>query len=102
MARRLAALTSSRSSWFDLGVFAVGMGPAGAGTGADVVLAGGLDQPFTAAVALPLIVVIAKFPMVLDSGEGGIEVGFESCVLMFLLCTVPRRSRRWPPGRPGC
>jgi diguanylate cyclase (GGDEF)-like protein len=26
--------------------------------------------------------------MVLDSGEGGIEVGFDSTILMFLLCTV--------------
>ena len=87
MARRLAALTSSRSSWFDLGVFAVGMGLLMLAL-AHVVLAGGWSHPYTAALAIPLIVVIAKFPMVLDSGEGGIEVGFESCILMFLLCTV--------------
>src|SRR6478735_6150466 len=87
MARRLAALTSSRSSWFDLGVFAAGMGLLMLAL-AHVVLAGGWSHPYTAALAIPLIVVIAKFPMVLDNGAGGIEVGFDSCILMFLLCTV--------------
>ena len=38
-------------------------------------------------IGVPLIAVIARFPMVLDSGSGAIEVGFDSCVLMFLLCT---------------
>jgi diguanylate cyclase (GGDEF)-like protein len=37
---------------------------------------------------VPLIVVIARFPMVLDRTDGGIEVGFDSSILMFLLCTV--------------
>ena len=41
-----------------------------------------------ALLSIPLIVVIAKFPMVLDSGDGGIEVGFDSSILMFLLCTL--------------
>lgn len=39
-------------------------------------------------VGVPLIAVIARFPMVLDSGAGAIEVGFESCVLMFVLCVL--------------
>ena len=42
---------------------------------------------------VPLIMVIARFPLVLDKGDGGIEVGFDSCVLMFLLCTLhPQES----------
>ncbi len=45
--------------------------------------------PGLALLSIPLIVVIAKFPMVLDSGDGGIEVGFDSSILMFLLCTLP-------------
>ena len=40
-------------------------------------------------VTVPLIMTIARFPLVLDKGEGGIEVGFDSCVLMFLMCTLP-------------
>ena len=40
-------------------------------------------------LAIPLIMVIARFPMVLDRGDGGIEVGFDSCVLMFLVCMLP-------------
>ena len=55
--------------------------------GVDVVRHGA-DRWFATAllVGVPLIAVIARFPMVLDSGSGAIEVGFESCVLMFLLC----------------
>jgi diguanylate cyclase (GGDEF)-like protein len=41
-----------------------------------------------ALVGGPLVAIIARFPMVLDSGSGAIEVGFESCVLMFLLCVL--------------
>ena len=40
-------------------------------------------------LCVPLIVFIARFPLVLDRGNGGIEVGFDSAVLMFLLSTVP-------------
>jgi diguanylate cyclase (GGDEF)-like protein len=39
-------------------------------------------------VAVPLITVVARFPMILDSGSGGIEVGFDSSILIFLLCTL--------------
>jgi diguanylate cyclase (GGDEF)-like protein len=47
------------------------------------------DQNFGAALlCVPLVVLIARFPMLLDRGGGGLEVGFDSCVLMFLLCSV--------------
>lgn len=39
-------------------------------------------------LSVPLIMLIARFPVLLDKGHGGIEVGFDSAVLMFLLCTV--------------
>jgi diguanylate cyclase (GGDEF)-like protein len=87
MTRRLAALFASRSSWFDLGVFALGLVLVFYSTlrvVADDARLSGL-----ALLSIPLIVVIAKFPMVLDSGDGGIEVGFDSSILMFLLCTLP-------------
>ncbi len=43
-------------------------------------------------LAIPVIVVIARFPIVLDRGDGGIEVGFDSLVLVFLLCTLPAQE----------
>jgi diguanylate cyclase (GGDEF)-like protein len=86
MRRRLAALLAARSSWFDLGVFALGL----------VVVAVSVlslvrnDAPIPPVYlfAIPLIAIIARFPMILDSGEGGIEVGFDSSVLIFLLCRL--------------
>ena len=41
---------------------------------------------------VPLVVVVARFPMILDGQDGGIEIGFDSTVLMFLLCTFDARS----------
>ena len=84
MAKRLAALFASRSSWFDLGVFALGV--VMFGYSVFVVLQHGTSAGLEL-LTIPLIVVIAKFPMVLNSGDGGIEVGFDSSVLMFLLCS---------------
>jgi diguanylate cyclase (GGDEF)-like protein len=46
------------------------------------------DHFRAALLCVPLVVVIARFPMLLDREGGGVEVGFDSCVLMFLLCTV--------------
>jgi diguanylate cyclase (GGDEF)-like protein len=34
----------------------------------------------------PLIALMSRFPLVLDRGSGGIEIGFESAVLVFLVC----------------
>ena len=90
MAGPLAALFTSRSRWFDLGVFAVGVCSWSSGRRSGC-SGTGVQMDGLALVCVPLIVIIAKFPMVLDSGEGGIEVGFDSSVLMFLLCTLRRR-----------
>jgi diguanylate cyclase (GGDEF)-like protein len=86
MARRLAALVESRSSWFDLGVFVAGLALAAYAAGR--VLVEGAPDLWLGVACIPLIVGIAKFPMVLDRGGGGIEVGFDSAVLMFLLCSA--------------
>jgi diguanylate cyclase (GGDEF)-like protein len=86
MARRLAALFASRSSWFDLAVFAVGLAMVGYYTG--FLLRDGVTHSWLYVLTIPLVVVIARFPVVLDRADGGIEVGFESAILMFLLCTV--------------
>ncbi|HYO39535.1 MAG TPA: EAL domain-containing protein [Nocardioidaceae bacterium] len=84
MAPRLAAFFASRSSRFDLGVFVAG---AALAAWAAVESQGGPSgMPLEALLAVPVIVVIAKFPMVFDSPDGGIEVGFDSTILMFLLC----------------
>jgi hypothetical protein len=58
----------------------------------EVVTHGPTDWQFVVAlvVSVPLIALVARFPMVLDSGWGGVEVGFDSSVLMFLLCTEER------------
>jgi diguanylate cyclase (GGDEF)-like protein len=87
MGAALGALSASRSRWFDLGVFVAGVLVTAIATFG--VLVDGVMEPVTALVSLPLIVLIARFPFVLDTGDGGIEVGFDSAVLMFLLCTLP-------------
>jgi diguanylate cyclase (GGDEF)-like protein len=87
MAAALAALFSTRSRWFDLAVFAGGL--AVACWSMFALLDTGFVKPWVALLSLPLIVVIARFPILLDTGSGAIEVGFDSAILMFLLCTVP-------------
>jgi diguanylate cyclase (GGDEF)-like protein len=79
----------TRAWAYHLLVLAVGLLIAGLAIG-HVVQTVGFDLEFAQAllVAVPLIVIIARFPMVLESGPVGMEVGFESCVLMFLLCTL--------------
>lgn len=45
-------------------------------------------NPAAAVALVVLVVVVARVPLVIDSGDGGgIEVGFDSLILMFLLCT---------------
>ena len=86
MARPLAALNLSRGRWFDIGVFAIGVVLVSWST--FNVVQDGPTMSGLELLSVPLIVIIAKFPMVLDSGDGGIEVGFDSSILMFLLCTL--------------
>ena len=39
-------------------------------------------------LTVPLIMIIARFPLLLDKGQGGVEVSFDSSVLLFLLFTL--------------
>ena len=51
-------------------------------------LLGHLDAQWVAALVLgpPVIVLMSRFPLVLTRSAGGIEVGFDSAVLVFLAC----------------
>jgi diguanylate cyclase (GGDEF)-like protein len=71
---------------FDIGVCVVGVVIFAAL--AVAVAHDGVARTAPAVVGVPLIVVIARFPLVVDNRYGGIEVGFDSSVLMFLLCTL--------------
>jgi len=75
------------SRWFDGTVFFLGLALV-AGAAARVVQDGSHVTEI-GLLSIPLIVLIARFPMLLEAGESGIEVGFESCVLMFLLLMLP-------------
>ena len=90
MSQPLAALFATRSRWFDLGVFLTGLLLVSWAT--LTVVRDGISMSGVALISIPLIVVIAKFPMILDSGDGGIEVGFDSSILMYLLCTTDQAA----------
>lgn len=48
----------------------------------------GITTPAAAVITIVLIVIVARVPLILDRDDGaGIEVGFDSSILMFLLCT---------------
>jgi diguanylate cyclase (GGDEF)-like protein len=48
----------------------------------------GWITPWYAVLAVPLILLIARFPLLLDRHVGAIEIGFEACVLVLLACTA--------------
>ncbi len=81
-----AERSESRGRWFDRGVVAVGL--AIFAVAAVWVARDGLTLTPPALVGVPLILLVARFPMVVDNRDGGIEVGFDSSILMFLLCTL--------------
>src|SRR5680860_1051975 len=75
------------SRWFDGTVLAIGLILV---AGATVKVAqDGSEVTGIGLLSIPLIMLIARFPLLLDAGETGIEVGFDSCVLMFLLLMLP-------------
>ncbi len=53
---------------------------------------GGWEVGLAALIGVPVIVLVARHPMVLDGDDGGIEIGFDSLVLIFLLCTFDERA----------
>jgi diguanylate cyclase (GGDEF)-like protein len=90
MGNHRTRLRDSRSWVFDLSLCVVGLAILAA------VLphawAGGWPVAVATLLGVPLVVVVARFPMNLDGEDGGIEIGFDSTVLMFLLCTFDARS----------
>ena len=83
-------LRDSRSWRFDLAVCVVGL--ALAVWAIPHLLTGGMPEALAVLIGVPLIVLVARFPMVLDGANGGIEIGFDSSILMLLLCTVDARD----------
>ena len=90
MASHRTRLRDSRSYRFDVGVCAVGLCLLA------WALVAGVERDWklgvAALVGIPLVAMVARFPMVLDGEDGGIEIGFDSSVLMFLLCTFDAPS----------
>ena len=90
MATHRTRLRDSRSWLFDLSLCVLGVALlAGAVPHA---LTGGWEVGLAALIGVPVIVLVAHFPMVLDGEQGGIEIGFDSTVLIFLLCTIDARA----------
>ncbi|MGH3367571.1 MAG: putative bifunctional diguanylate cyclase/phosphodiesterase [Nocardioidaceae bacterium] len=73
---------------FDGLVFALGV-LVFAGAVGRVLVAGEWLAPWPYLISIPLIVVIRRFPLILDRAEGTIEIGFDSSVLIFLACLLP-------------
>jgi diguanylate cyclase (GGDEF)-like protein len=73
-------------SWgFDLSVVGSGLVLAVVGV-ADLVAHASIFWAVALLVAAPVCAVMARFPLLLDRGTGGIEVGFESAILILLAC----------------
>jgi diguanylate cyclase (GGDEF)-like protein len=87
MGQQTVASVPFASRLYDGTVLAAGLVLAGAAV-AGLVVTGDLP-PWPYLVSIPLIVLIQRFPLLLDRGDGGIEVGFDSSVLMFLILTLP-------------
>ena len=68
-------LRDSRSWRFDLTVCVVGL--VLAVWAVPHLLTGGWPEALGVVIGVPLIVIIARFPMVLDGANGGIEIGFD-------------------------
>jgi diguanylate cyclase (GGDEF)-like protein len=86
MSSRLAAFRESRSWALDLALCLLGL--AIFGWAAVAALSHDPQSLIRWAACVPLIVLIARFPIVLDRGNGGIEIGFDSSMLIFLLCLL--------------
>jgi hypothetical protein len=76
---------TAASRAFDLAVLVVGLAAA-----AVTAITQQSNEPISRwyLLAIPLIVLIAQFPLLLDRRGGAIEIGFDSCVLIFLVCTT--------------
>ena len=85
MTTKRTRLRDARSWRFDLGLCLLGL--ALFAWSLPAAWDGGWKVGLAALIGVPLIVIVARFPMVLDNADGGIEIGFDSLVLVYLLCT---------------
>jgi diguanylate cyclase (GGDEF)-like protein len=85
MTTKRTRFTDSRSWPFDLGLCVLGL--ALLAWSLPIAWDGGWKVGLAALIGVPLVVVIARFPMVLDNEDGSIEIGFDSIVLIYLVCT---------------
>ena len=90
MTNHRTRLRDSRSWRFDLTLCVLGLALLAASV--PRAWAGGWEVGLAALLGVPLVVLVARFPMVLDSEDGGIEIGFDSSVLLFLLITFEPRA----------
>jgi diguanylate cyclase (GGDEF)-like protein len=72
---------------FDLAVFLIGVGVALPAVATWLALGGQLDA--LGLVWIALVVVMSRFPLMLTHKSGDIELGFETCILVFLVLTQP-------------
>jgi diguanylate cyclase (GGDEF)-like protein len=83
-----STVTKRAVSWaFDVAVMVAGV-TIGLLTLVGVLTTQQLDLHFIVALLLgaPIIAVMSRFPLVLNRANGGIEIGFDSAVLVFLAC----------------
>ncbi len=85
MTTKRTRLRDSRSWRFDLGLCVLGLVLFAGSLPAAV--DGGWRVGLATLLGVPLVVLVARFPMVVDNEDGGIEIGFDSIVLVYLLCT---------------
>jgi diguanylate cyclase (GGDEF)-like protein len=80
------AMTKRGVSWgFDLSVVVSGLVLALVGVG-DLIAHVDVYWAVALLVGAPLCALMGRFPLLLDRSSGGIEVGFESAILIFLAC----------------
>jgi diguanylate cyclase (GGDEF)-like protein len=72
---------------FDIGVFVLGVGIAVPAVATWLLDGGQLDV--LDLVWISLVVVMSRFPLMLTHKSGDIELGFETCILVFLVLTLP-------------
>ena len=69
-------LRDSRSWRFDLTLCVLGLALLGGSLAHS--WSGGWDVALAGLLGVPVVVLVARFPMVLDGDDGGIEIGFDS------------------------
>ncbi|MGH3498502.1 MAG: putative bifunctional diguanylate cyclase/phosphodiesterase [Nocardioidaceae bacterium] len=53
------------------------------------VVQGGFDVPWAMWISVPLVALIARYPLMIDRSSGALVIGFDSCVLAFVATMLP-------------